>query len=154
MYSYQYPRPSVTTDVVVFRTVAPYTTEVLLIKRRNEPYADQMALVGGFLEENETLRDCAIRELFEESSLQISPDSIKMVGTFDAVNRDPRGRTITVAYMVHVNKDVVVKAGDDAKDFQWVPISEIFAKKNVAFDHFNIISDAYQLFGRIYWNLV
>lgn len=136
-YCYKYPRPAVTADCVVF---APTEDKVfvLLVKRANEPFKDEWALPGGFLEENETLEQCASRELKEETG--IADVELTEVGAFSAPGRDPRGRTVSVAYFALVNKDECApRAADDAKEVAWFDLEALPA---LAFDHSDIIVKA------------
>jgi 8-oxo-dGTP diphosphatase len=140
-YTYDYEMPAITTDMVVIRK-QPLQTEVLLIKRGNEPYKGWWALPGGFANKNERLIDCAIRELQEETTIVVPKESVRIVGTFDEPGRDPRGWTITSAYTVEVPKDTQADAQDDADGYKWVPLSEIITNNNLAFDHYDIICSA------------
>ena len=95
MYTYNYPHPAVTADCLVFA----HTDEgmkLLLIQRKNEPYKGKWAFPGGFMDIDETTIDAARRELKEETGLVVG--ELHRVGIFDAVDRDPRERIITVAY--------------------------------------------------------
>jgi len=141
-YTYKYPRPAVTADVVaITRDKEP---KVLLIQRGNEPYKGCWAFPGGFMEMDETTEECAIRELEEETGLKL--DSMVQVGAYSKVDRDPRGRTITIAYLSIVNEPLSVIAQDDAAKTEWFPIS---ALPPLAFDHKEIIVDAIDLFKSI-----
>lgn len=111
---------------------------VLLIERGNEPYKGCWALPGGFLDMEETLEECAIRELEEETGLKVSIESIRQVGTYSRVNRDPRGRTISTAFIAVVDSPLPVKGQDDAARAEWFAIDSL---PPLAFDHANIIRD-------------
>ena len=133
-FTYDYPRPAVTADcVVITKSKKP---EVLLIQRDNEPFKGQWAFPGGFMNMNETTEQCAVRELEEETSLKVS--KIKQIGTYSKVDRDPRGRTITVAYLTIIDNAEAVKGLDDAAKAQWFPLS---ALPKLAFDHEEIMED-------------
>ena len=109
-YTYKYPRPAVTAEcVVITREAAP---RVLLIQRGNEPFKGCWAFPGGFMNMDETTEQCAVRELEEETGLRLS--SVRQVGTYSKVDRDPRGRTLTVAYLALVDVPVPVQGHDDA----------------------------------------
>jgi 8-oxo-dGTP diphosphatase len=137
-YTYQYPRPAVTADcVVITREAAP---RVLLIQRGNEPFKGCWAFPGGFMNIDETTEQCAVRELEEETGLRLS--SVRQVGTYSRVDRDPRGRTITVAYLALVDVPVPVQGHDDAARAQWFPLS---ALPPLAFDHADIMQDVMRL---------
>ena len=94
-YNYEYPRPAVTADCVVF-SHEETGLSVLLIERVNEPFKGCWAFPGGFMDMDEDAEACAIRELKEETGLEIR--SMKQVGAFTEVNRDPRGRTVSIAF--------------------------------------------------------
>lgn len=133
-YIYEYPRPAVTADIAIF---SPDMSEVLLIRRGNEPYKDCWALPGGFMEIDETLEQCAIRELKEETN--ITADCLWEVGAFSKIDRDPRGRTITVAYYGFADKTTNIKALDDAAAIAWHKISKL---PPLAFDHQEVLTKA------------
>ncbi|PNW85500.1 hypothetical protein CHLRE_03g189450v5 [Chlamydomonas reinhardtii] len=133
-HTYQYPRPAVTVDAaIVARPSAAAPPQLLLIKRKNEPFKDCWALPGGFVDENESLDVAAGRELQEETSVDPASVSMTQVGAFGDPGRDPRGWTITVAYAALVpSTELGVKAADDAKDARWFDVS---ALPQLAFDH-------------------
>ena len=138
-FVYEYPRPAVTADCVVI--AKENEPKVLLIKRGNEPFKGQWAFPGGFMNMEETTEQCAVRELEEETGLKVT--EIKQIGAYSKVDRDPRGRTVTVAYLVVIDKAKAVKGGDDAAKAQWFPISSL---PKLAFDHEEIMKDAQRLF--------
>ena len=134
-YTYKYPRPSVTADcIVITREAEP---KVLLIQRGGEPFKGCWAFPGGFMEMDETTEHCALRELEEETGLKIH--EVCQIGAYSKVDRDPRGRTITVAYLALVDAPLPVKGLDDAAKAQWFPLSALPA---LAFDHADILQDA------------
>ena len=94
-YTYKYPRPAVTADCVVITKEAE--PKVLLIQRGDQPFKGGWAFPGGFMNMDETTEQCAIRELEEETGLRLS--NVHQIGAYSKVDRDPRGRTITVAYL-------------------------------------------------------
>ena len=135
--SYTIPQYAVSTDSVIFG-FEKEKLHVLLIKRGIEPFKDQWALPGGFVHTNETTEACARRELKEETGL----DDIYMeqLYTFSQVDRDPRGRVITVAYMALIKSgDITLNAGDDASMAQWFNVQQLPA---LAFDHEMILNIA------------
>jgi 8-oxo-dGTP diphosphatase len=132
MYSYKYPHPAVTADCVIFGFDG-VSIKVLLIQRGIEPYKGQWAFPGGFLKMNETVEECAKRELEEETGLKSA--SVEQFYTFSAVNRDPRERVITVAHYALVRLSEV-KGGDDAASAKWFAMNEI---PSLAFDHDHIL---------------
>ena len=134
-YTYKYPRPAVTADCVVMTKES--VPQVLLIERGSEPFKGCWAFPGGFLNMDETTEQCAIRELGEETGLQVS--ELLQIGAYSKVDRDPRGRTITVAYLAIVDAPIAVTGQDDAAKAQWFPID---ALPPLAFDHEEIMWDA------------
>ena len=139
-YTYKYPRPAVTADcVVITREAEP---KVLLIQRGFAPYKGCWAFPGGFMNMDETADQCAIRELEEETGLKVS--TVYQIGTYSKVNRDPRGRTITVAYIAIIDSPLEVQGRDDAAKAEWFPISDL---PELAFDHEEIMSDAINFYA-------
>lgn len=141
-YTYKYPRPAVTADCVVITNEAE--PKVLLIKRRNPPFKGSWAFPGGFMDMDETAEQCAIRELEEEAGLKI--EDIVQIGAYSKVDRDPRGRTVTVAYLVRIDSPVAVIGQDDAAKAEWFPLSTL---PLLAFDHEEIMRDAMKIIGII-----
>ena len=139
-YTYEYPRPSVTVDIVVFhpRLDGLY---VLLIQRQREPFEGCWALPGGFVEMDETLDTTAHRELLEETGLSV--DKLIQLGTYGDPGRDPRGRVISVAYLsiLQDKVDPQVKGADDASQAAWFPVNKL---PLLAFDHHQILQDSLQ----------
>lgn len=138
-YTYKYPRPAVTADCVVITKEAE--PKVLLIQRGADPYKGCWAFPGGFMNMDETTEQCAIRELEEETGLKVS--TVRQIGAYSKVDRDPRGRTITVAYLAIIDKPAQVTGQDDAAKAKWFPLS---ALPELAFDHVDIMADAINLF--------
>lgn len=141
-YTYKYPRPAVTADVVAI--TKEEVPKVLLIQRGFEPYKGCWAFPGGFMEMDETTEECAIRELQEETGLKL--DSMVQVGAYSKVDRDPRGRTITIAYLAIVDEQLSVIAQDDAAMAEWFSIKNL---PTLAFDHNEIMTDAISMYNKI-----
>ena len=141
-YTYKYPRPAVTADMIVLTDESE--PKILLIQRGNEPFKGCWAFPGGFMNMDETTEQCARRELKEETGLEIG--EIKQVGAYSAVDRDPRGRTVTVAYISHVPQILPVTGLDDAAEAKWWSID---ALPPLAFDHAQILRDALRRFEGI-----
>ena len=141
-YTYKYPRPAVTADCVVITKEAE--PKVLLIQRGGEPFKGCWAFPGGFMNMDETTEQCAIRELEEETGLQVS--NVILIGAYSKVDRDPRGRTISVAYLAIVDNSLEVTGQDDAAKAEWWPLS---ALPQLAFDHEEIMQDAIAVFKKI-----
>ena len=140
-YTYKYPRPAVTADcVVITREAEP---KVLLIQRGDQPFKGGWAFPGGFMNMDETTEQCAIRELEEETGLRLS--KIQQIGAYSKVDRDPRGRTITVAYLGIVDTPVAVRGQDDAAKAEWWSLSDL---PHLAFDHYDIMQDAIKVYAQ------
>ncbi len=136
-YTYEYPRPMVTVDNLIF-SEAEKCTKLLLIKRLRPPFEGSWALPGGFVDMDEKLVTAAHRELQEETSLEIA--LLKQFRTFGNPNRDPRGRTIAVVFYGFVNHQTAkIQAADDAADAKWFSIDDLPA---LAFDHERIVREA------------
>jgi 8-oxo-dGTP diphosphatase len=131
-FSYKYPHPAVTADCVIFGFDG-VSIKVLLIQRGIEPFKDKWAFPGGFMKIDETVEECAKRELEEETELKNT--SVEQFYTFSDVNRDPRERVITVAHYALVRLSDV-KGGDDASSARWFAQDEI---PSLAFDHDRIL---------------
>ena len=138
-YTYKYPRPAVTADCVVMTKET--TPQVLLIERGFDPYKGCWAFPGGFMNMDETTEQCAIRELEEETGLEVI--DLQQIGAYSKVDRDPRGRTVTVAYLIVIDAPVAVTGQDDAAKAQWFPID---ALPPLAFDHEDIMRDAIKMY--------
>ena len=138
-YTYEYPHPAVTTDIVIL-TVLDGSLKVLLIKRGMEPFKGQWALPGGFVKIDESVNDCAARELEEEAG--ISGVYLEQLYTFGSVKRDPRERVISVAYFALIpGENVELKAGTDATEAQWFDVHDL---PKLSFDHSEILGVAQQ----------
>ncbi|SEN05625.1 8-oxo-dGTP diphosphatase [Prevotella sp. ne3005] len=151
-YTYKYPRPAVTADcIVITREAEP---KVLLIQRGDEPFKGGWAFPGGFMNMDETTELCAIRELEEETGLRVS--DVHQIGAYSKVDRDPRGRTITVAYLAIIDEPIAVTGQDDAAKAEWWPLSDFLDKPSgiaerphLAFDHYDIMQDAIRLYAQV-----
>lgn len=135
-YSYRFPRPALTVDALVYSLASP--PSVLLIRRKHEPHAGRWALPGGFLEMDETLEQGVVRELEEETG--ISGVSLEQMHTFSAIDRDPRGRTVTTVFWGETDAGSHQPQGmDDADDAAWWPFD---ALPPMACDHGDILAHA------------
>ncbi len=128
-HTYEYARPALTVDVaIVTREAQP---RVLLIRRKKEPFAGSWALPGGFVDANERLADAARRELIEETGVTVA--DLEQLYTAGDPGRDPRGWTVTVAYLAQVAPDALKPvAADDADAVGWFALDEL---PSLAFDH-------------------
>lgn len=133
-----YDRPSVTVDVVIFSLIAE-ELQVLLIRRKNPPFAGMWAIPGGFVHMDESLEEAAVRELEEETG--VTNVYIEQLYTFGKPDRDPRTRVITVAYFALVPyTDIEHRPGDDAEATGWFPMNDL--PERLAFDHADILEYA------------
>ena len=150
-YTYKYPRPAVTADcIVITREAEP---KVLLIQRGDQPFKGGWAFPGGFMNMDETTEQCAIRELEEETGLRLS--NVHQIGAYSKVDRDPRGRTITVAYLAIIDEPIAVTGQDDAVKAEWWSLSDFLDKPSgiaerphLAFDHYDIMQDAIRVYAQ------
>ena len=142
-----------TADCVVVRS----GSEVLLVRRGGEPFKGCWALPGGFMEMDETIEHCAVRELEEETGLRFAERDLSLIGVYSAPGRDPRGRTVTAAFRVESGERRAESgerrvesgerraengepvAGDDAAEVRWWPLA---ALPPLAFDHADIMAAA------------
>ncbi len=141
-YTYKYPRPAMTADCIVITKEAK--PKVLLIQRGDEPFKGCWAFPGGFMDMEETTEQCAIRELEEETGLKVG--KVNQIGAYSKVDRDPRGRTVTVAYLAIVDAPMAVSGQDDAAKAEWWPLSTL---PELAFDHYDIMQDAIKKYKEV-----
>lgn len=131
-----YPRPSLTADVVLLRHHVG-RIQVLLIERRKDPFAGFFALPGGFVGPDESPRQGAARELLEETATEAR--LLVDVGTFGDPGRDPRGWIVSAAFLGLAAHDVYARAGDDASEVRWFALDDL---PKLAFDHDRVIAAA------------
>lgn len=155
--SNKFPKPSLTADLVIMRCSGA-EHEVLLIQRGGHPFMGKWAFPGGFSEMNETIEETAARELMEETCLAVP--GMKLLGVYSRPGRDPRGWTVSVAFVVCLNEEEgnQAKAADDAADARWFRIVRDGERMKLscgdlglepdaggrilAFDHDDILRDA------------
>lgn len=129
-------RPYLTVDVVVFGE-GKEGRSVLLVERAHPPFQGLWALPGGFVDEGETSRAAAARELAEETGLAVG--ELELLGVYDQPGRDPRGWTVSVVYLATVTGEPPVEGADDARSARFWPVRNL---PPLAFDHSQIIADA------------
>lgn len=136
-FTYPYAHMAVTADAVVLTRGQPQ--KVLLIRRARPPFAGQWAIPGGFVDMDERVAAAAERELAEETGVQ--GVALRFLGYFDALGRDPRERTLSLAFWGAVADEGVVraKAADDADALAWHPVDRM---PPLAFDHAEILQAA------------
>jgi 8-oxo-dGTP diphosphatase len=130
-------RPFVAVDVLVF-TIMGSRLDILLVKRKTQPFKGMMALPGGFVGIKEELEEAIMRKLFEETN--VGGIRLEQFHTFGETSRDPRGRVITVAYIALMNSENIrLLSRKNTSDAQWVQTNKM--PRKLAFDHKNILSD-------------
>jgi ADP-ribose pyrophosphatase YjhB (NUDIX family) len=138
--------PRVAADVAVFAH-QDGAMQVLLVRRRYEPYQSYWALPGGLLGPGETLEEAAVRELREETG--VTDTFMEQLATFSEVDRDPRGRVISCCYLALVDAGRVrLRPGSDAREAVWRPLEPLLeqtkVERTLAFDHDEILAVARQ----------
>ncbi len=122
-----YPKPSYTADIAVFGVFEEegrQRTKLLLIRRGNHPFKGCLAFPGGFVEPGESAEQAASRELMEETGICIDPAQMQQFRTFSKPGRDPRGWTVSTAFIQFVDPKLVKpQAGDDARDAAWFDVT-------------------------------
>lgn len=149
-----YPRPALTADILVFAYFEK-KLHILLVKRGGHPFIGRLALPGGFANESEPVEETAARELEEETG--VSGLELELVGIFSAPGRDPRGWTVSAAFMSMVEaENLQVKAGDDAAEAEWYRLcrtdkglelrhgDNVISAEELAFDHAEILEKTLQ----------
>ncbi|CAM9628713.1 unnamed protein product, partial [Hapterophycus canaliculatus] len=133
-FRYQWPRPAVTVDCLIY-TLDDGRPWILLIRRKNEPFMGSWALPGGFVDQNEGLEAAALRELEEETG--VTGRRMVQTGAYGDPGRDPRGHTITVAFMAWAPSRAAcnARAGDDAAEARFFPVNRL---PSMAFDHLKV----------------
>lgn len=140
VYTSDYPILSVTVDAVCLAE-ADGPVHVLLVERGSEPFAGRLAFPGGFVEIDEDLPAAVVRELAEETGIELSVP-LEQLRTYGAPGRDPRGRTVTTAYVAVVPRMDEPQGGSDAAAAGWHRVDDVLARDRLAFDHAEILRDA------------
>ncbi len=137
-HTYEYPRPALTVDCIIFGLDTQLELKVMLIQRDIPPFQGQWAIPGGFVRIDETLEQAALRELQEETG--IHDVYLEQLYTFGDLERDPRDRTVTVAYYALINLiEQQIQASTDAREADWFSLHAI---PSLAFDHEQILQKA------------
>lgn len=134
------PPVAVTVDLVVL-TIRDDRLQALTVRRGEEPFAGEWALPGGFLKPDEDLVTAASRELQEETGLSSDHFHLEQLASYGDPHRDPRMRTVTVAYVALAADLPTPTAGSDAAEARWQPVSDLAADDALAFDHAAILRD-------------
>ncbi len=138
-YTYDYPRPAVTVDALLFFENGQ-NFELLLIKRKHEPFKNAWAIPGGFVDQNETLDMAVQRELLEETG--VSGIDLLQFKAYGNPGRDPRGHTVSIVFYAFAYEKPKAIAADDASDTAWFSVDDL---PPMAFDHQHIIQEARNL---------
>ena len=132
--------PALTTDCVIFDNAG----RVVLIRRKNEPFKGSYALPGGFVDIGETVEAACRREVREEVGIELG--GLSLIGVYSDPKRDPRGHTVSAAYLALLPRAIAPRAGSDAEGAEWVAD---WRKRALAFDHAKILDDAELLAARV-----
>ena len=157
----KYPKPNYAADILVFAGPPRGYKDILLIKRKQDPFAGKWAFPGGHVNEGETSKTAALRELLEETNVPLKfklgalvdtvvlPDNTEApvypLGVFDKPGRDPRGWYVSHSFCVFLTesqqKTLAIKGGDDAEEAAWHPVRNYlgFHAQTLAFDHNDIL---------------
>jgi 8-oxo-dGTP diphosphatase len=125
--------PALTTDCVIRDPEG----RVLLIRRKNEPFAGAFALPGGFVDIGETIEASCRREVREETGIELG--ELRLIGVYSDPKRDPRGHTVSVVFLARLASALSPRAGSDAACAEWL---ENWRDHALAFDHAQILEDA------------
>ncbi|RLI82790.1 MAG: NUDIX hydrolase [Archaeoglobales archaeon] len=123
--------------------IIPYGGGIVLIKRMNEPFKDHYALPGGIVEYGESVEEALVREVKEETGLDVEP--YKLVGVYSDPNRDPRGHFVSVCF-VAIPRGGELRAGSDAGD---VGIFKLSSLPKLAFDHDRMVEDSKEILAKL-----
>ena len=129
----KYRNPALTVDTIIIKD-----SQIVLIKRLNDPHKNSWALHGGFVEYNEKVEIAAVREAKEETGLDVKLN--QLVGVYSDPSRDPRGHTVSVVYTAEIVNGEL-NSGSDAKDAKFIDIDTL-DDISLAFDHNEILTDA------------
>ncbi len=138
-HSSKYPPFAVTADAVVL-TIRDDRLHALVVTRGSEPYKGQLALPGGFVDIDEDLDAAFVRELREETGISVRASQVEQLAAYGRPDRDPRGRTVSVAYLAVLPVLPEPVGADDAEDAAWQPVTWLLARRDrLAFDHREIL---------------
>jgi len=140
VYTSEHPPFAVTVDIVVL-TVRHDQLSVLVVRRGSPPFEGRLALPGGFVHVDESLDAAARRELEEETGVGLEAAHLEQLASYGEPDRDPRMRTVSVAWLAVLPDLPEPTAGSDASDAVWMPVADLGSRRRLAFDHFEILTD-------------
>jgi 8-oxo-dGTP diphosphatase len=143
----QYRNPTPTVDIILERD-----SNLLMVRRKNDPFKDHLSLPGGFVNEGEPVEDAMKREAMEETSLEVHP--IDILGVYSDPTRDPRKHIMTVVF-IGIIVGGRIRAGDDAASIEWIKLADFERQQHqIAFDHAQILHDYYhwKASGGTFWS--
>ncbi len=145
----RHKNPTPTVDAII-----QWNSQILLVKRKKEPFKGYLVLPGGFVNEGERVEDAAKREIKEETSLDV--EFVDILGVYSEPERDPRGHVMSTVFIGRITRSsdkVYAMAQDDAAAIQWLNLGEV-ANKKLGFDHKKMISDyiIWKQFGGTFWS--
>ena len=136
----EHPRIDVMVDVVAL-TEADGVLQVLVVRRGKPPFEGRWALPGGYLEIDEDLAPAAARELHEETGIELDRDELRQLAAYGEPGRDPRNRTVSVAFLAELTEGPEARGGSDADDADWRSVADLLREDSLAFDHAGILRD-------------
>jgi len=143
----QYRNPTPTVDIILERD-----SNLLMVRRKNDPFKDHLSLPGGFVNEGEPVEDAMKREAMEETSLEVHP--IDILGVYSDPTRDPRKHIMTVVF-IGIIVGGRIRAGDDAASIEWIKLADFERQQHqIAFDHAQILHDYlhWKASGGTFWS--
>jgi 8-oxo-dGTP diphosphatase len=149
MKGQRYKNPTPTVDAIIQKN-----SQILLVKRKKDPFKGYLVLPGGFVNEGERVEDAAKREIKEETSLDI--ELIGILGVYSEPKRDPRGHIMSTVFIGKISESsdkIDALAQDDAVAIEWLNLEEV-DNTRFGFDHKKIISDyrRWKQFGGTFWS--
>ncbi|MEK7539927.1 MAG: NUDIX hydrolase [Patescibacteria group bacterium] len=135
----------VTTDVVVRNPKG----QVLVVKRNIDPFRGLWVNPGGHLEKGQTVEECALTELAEETGLVVGPQDLKLINVFSSPERDTRTdyQRISVAYLVEAPDGWEPRLNEEANEWKWIDPKDV-SRSDMGFDHFDVITQVRKKYPR------
>lgn len=131
--------PLTSVDMAIF-TIRENALQVLMVKRAQHPSKGMWALPGGFIDmsKDTTLSDTAHRKLLEKTG--VDTPYLEQVESFGHADRDPRGWSVTIAYLALITcDDIVLSSDESSEEVTWVSVDQVEKDMTLAFDHLNIL---------------